>query len=389
MAAVVAKKRRTNTSESAKYPVDVRCQPCRRVAGVLDAEPRASVVMAATTRNETEGYASDEEMKCKLEGRNPYSNLLHALRVPKMQNRPGLSSSRNASDAVGLKPQTIERQVDGHSDENEQDGNPNSENERSVDPFESHLSPAVQELSVRLKNILSDQWVTTITTSSIGRMTIQTPGLAGGVIVSNQCDADPRYVLKTKLQHPYKQIQHSFSRLNTSLGIHLASYRDLLYCGRNVGNAEGLRMIVCLHMLNHIIKTRDCILKDTARIARSSDIGENMQLRDQGFTRPKVLILLETRHSCARYVATLTQLFQPDQQENRNRFHEEFMQSDSQIEETLPPDFRELFEGNNDSEFRLGLKFGRKAMKFYSQFYNSDVIFASPLGLRRAIRAEE
>ena len=51
-------------------------------------------------------------------------------------------------------------------------------------------------------------------------------------------------------------------------------------------------------------------------------------------------------------------------------------------------DYQALFAGNNDDCFRIGIKFSRKQMKIYSSFYGSDMLIASPLGLRMIIGAE-
>ena len=48
-------------------------------------------------------------------------------------------------------------------------------------------------------------------------------------------------------------------------------------------------------------------------------------------------------------------------------------------------DWEATFEGNSDDHFRLGVALSRKHLRLYTKFYMSDIIIASPLGLRTII----
>lgn len=50
-----------------------------------------------------------------------------------------------------------------------------------------------------------------------------------------------------------------------------------------------------------------------------------------------------------------------------------------------PLDYQELFKGNIDEHFRFGISILRGSFRLFAPFYSSDIIVASPLGLRTVI----
>lgn len=50
-------------------------------------------------------------------------------------------------------------------------------------------------------------------------------------------------------------------------------------------------------------------------------------------------------------------------------------------------DYLDTFSGNIDDCFRFGVSLTKKTIKLFAEFYNSDIIIASPLGLRMLVGA--
>ncbi|GIL58206.1 hypothetical protein Vafri_13325 [Volvox africanus] len=120
--------------------------------------------------------------------------------------------------------------------------------------------------------------------------------------------------------------------------------------------------------------------------------------RDQGFTRPKVLLLLPQRNCAFRAVRRLVALAiketRSDSVQGKQRFVEQFMdpeegeQAEGNPDDAArarvaaqPPEHRALFSGNVDDHFRLGIKVTKGAIRLFADLYNSDIIVASPIAL--------
>lgn len=148
-------------------------------------------------------------------------------------------------------------------------------------------------------------------------------------------------------------------------------------------------------------RKRRRILKNNERIAQAakeSPETEVIDIRDQGFTRPSVLIVLPFRSWALRWVDSFTKHTpKPEfQVENHARFLSEYGLPSDTVDKletappgTYPPDHVDMFKGNIDDSFRLGVKYTRKSVKLFSDFYQSDLIIASPLGLRLSIEKEK
>ncbi|KAL0270426.1 UNVERIFIED_CONTAM: hypothetical protein PYX00_007838 [Menopon gallinae] len=171
------------------------------------------------------------------------------------------------------------------------------------------------------------------------------------------------------------------------------SYQDLFFYERSFSNSEEVRFAYCLHVVNHILKTRLKILHHNEKIMKKSDVQVPDEYRDQGLVRPKVVILVPFKESCFRIVNMISDILIAEDRGNvinKSRFIEEFSGSELIIpkKNAKPEDYEHLFKGNIDDKFKIGISFTKKSLKLYADFYSSDVIIASPLGLRLVVGAE-
>ena len=147
-------------------------------------------------------------------------------------------------------------------------------------------------------------------------------------------------------------------------------------------------------------RKRRRILRNNERIAHSSTNSSSdtlPEIRDQGFTRPSVLVLLPFRSWALRWIESFTtHTPKPDCQiENYSRLLNEYALPSDTVDKlssspagTYPPDHVEMFRGNVDDSFRIGVKYTRKSVKLFANFYQCDLIVASPLGLRMSIEKD-
>ncbi|XP_072436820.1 U3 small nucleolar RNA-associated protein 25 homolog isoform X1 [Chiloscyllium punctatum] len=187
--------------------------------------------------------------------------------------------------------------------------------------------------------------------------------------------------------------QEFFMPLQQGLFRIMNNYRDIYYPERTaIGNGEQIRHVYCLHVMNHVLKANSQVLSNNAKYQeQKAEIDDG--LRDQGLTRPKVLIVVPFRETALRVVQILISLLDvKDKLEvsNKKRFKDEYGSSPEDRPPNLkrPEDYEAIFAGNIDDHFRIGVAILRRSMRLYAPFYSSDIIIASPLGLRTIIKAE-
>ncbi|SCM24294.1 U3 small nucleolar RNA-associated protein 25, putative [Plasmodium chabaudi chabaudi] len=185
---------------------------------------------------------------------------------------------------------------------------------------------------------------------------------------------------------------------------YINSYVDVFYSNQNILNFHFIRLLNSIHCLNHLKKRRKrklYIKKKIEKLEKTQQVEkENIQLKDdlcdESFSKPKILILCAFRYICKEYVDLLINMLSLIEVKNKNRFINEYDITPEEkknlknmyIKKKQSFDYINLYRGNSDDCFRLGIKLfeNEKKIQLYSPFYDSDILICSPLGLEIIIK---
>ncbi|EPX71739.1 U3 associated protein Utp25 [Schizosaccharomyces octosporus yFS286] len=349
------------------------------------------------------GFGNIDEMSKDVLAGKSYEALLYLMHNRKKRKPEKKSENEDLPKHKEKKNKVIEKldEPDTNEEENESyeekeiidalahedfDNADEKESETSQDPFISHFDcENMQVINESISCIKAMNWSQSSEETKLGISQIFTPETEEKIPYNciPKSDNVSDLGLKQRILEAFKSQKPSghLTTMQMEIAKHMFNYQDVFFTNMNFKSHKLIVSLYALHSLNHVFKTRDRILKNSARLSQNPEL----EFRDQGYTRPKVLVLLPTRNSCLEFINTLISYSGADQVANRKRFEDDFSIEKEVISEKKPEDFRYLFAGNTDDMFRIGIKFTRKTIKLFSQFYNSDIIVASPLGLRLAI----
>jgi len=222
------------------------------------------------------------------------------------------------------------------------------------------------------------------------------------------------------------------SPAQASLYEHLHGYKDVLYTARAappvIGGASDPVLDACItHALGHCLRGRAEVLRHNERLrakakansrdaaaaavaaaliagkthatAEEEEPDSSEAPQDQGFTRPKLLVLCPTRAWAKQWLDRALQLLPcantgaADCVSNRERWEAQYGPRQDEAGHNprsvrhKAPGFASVFFGNRDDHFRLGVKLTARSVRLFVDFAGADIILASPLGLATRLEA--
>jgi len=250
-----------------------------------------------------------------------------------------------------------------------------------------HISASIGEADDEMKDVISvlkDSKRSRGTNSSLfSAPFVDLSSLTGGCVDKFLADAwnttygSESAIFLSELPSQKPSLSQNFTPLQFSLWKPLSSYRDIYFTLRSFDNAREIRTLSALHVANHLLKARNLVVghdrqiseallkveevkkdkllkKDELKLPKDKNQNGPFRLKeerntdgsahetasatvsipefcDQGFSRPRVLVLLPHRHSALQFVRSLIRLLTEGSERqvaNRKRFFDEFTEAD-------------------------------------------------------------
>jgi len=233
------------------------------------------------------------------------------------------------------------------------------------DSFLSHFETLIDETQI---NNQSSKTTIQLSSPSLGSCHFSSSSSDKSPILPCPINTIDSFSLKKSLLSHIETSGSQLTPLQLDFFSLIHNYYDVYYPNRTNTNdvGEQLRFVICLHLINHVLKTRARILSHNAKLKENPDLDYH----DQGFTRPKVLIIVPFRESVRRIINCFENLLLTTddsektdqiQMSHRKRFAEEYgggeidnQNNDGKFQRTSE-EYNEIFAGNIDDHFRLGI----------------------------------
>ncbi|KAK4257709.1 hypothetical protein QN277_007266 [Acacia crassicarpa] len=340
----------------------------------------------------------DEEQVVASDDESPRGKVVESMSEDLEANDSGLSEGSESDADLDL----------SLSDEEdiEINGRSTSGDSGHLSSFDLHLQHDLSKEEINNKRNWEYKWEVPANGMSNCKWTGTGQNILEDLDISSRDDLKPKlyqHWMDVYQKSGGKAVNSSLQKIFFSL---CSSYRDILHCNKRPFYHKGLEDMTIMdayimHSLNHVFRTRDLVKKNEAKFAKLGETADGDEFRDQGFTCPKVLILLPFASIVFRVVKRLIQLTPPSCKlnvEQMDRFSTKFGGEDDKGNDRMDEngqesgnakhqksykgsDFEALFGGNNEDDFMIGIKFTRKTIKLFSDFHTSDIIVASPLCL--------
>ena len=322
-----------------------------------------------------ESDSSDESVSA-------YATLLNSVKrkVAGSVDKGAKRRKRRVKVAQSVMPEGEAATSDPHqSDAEELSGSDGEE----TDPFHRHLNYQLTPDDVTLLATPPDPEL--IRDHPLGHATLY-PSPLPSCHLSN---ATPTQLhIRTKIARRHSQLRaqeatqgDTFTPLQRQLLALLGEYAHVLYAQETEATQGELLEVAAIHILNHVSKGRRLVLRNNRRATH----GDTSAPRDQGLVRPRVLALLPFRSGAHQLIQLMARL--SGGATHGKRLSAEFGPGEERTDPSKPADYRHTFAGNADDCFKMGVALSGGALRLFAPFYASDVIVASPLGLRALVDA--